>query len=413
MTGALGRHGTTLVVTVAAAGLSLAAQLLVAARLGVGDYGYFAAVYAVAQLVAPLATFGLTPILPRLIVDMTARNAAADVRGVVSYGCGLASTTATVVAVIALAILGPAPGGGGAWVWSVLVVVTMAVRRVLTMALVGLGRSRTAVFTGEGLPAAVLALGALVAGPTTASDGLVIAGLAGLFGTGSMLVLTGWSVGAGAVGFRCREWLRESWPAFGARAADSVLTRIDLLVVGPTLGLAALGTFTAAMRIAQGLQVLVTSTSAASAHVFARASDEADHHRVRGEYRIAMFFSAVIGVPVVIGVIVCRDQIVSLLIPDGFVGAAGVLAWCALAQLANVVSGPSATLMYLAGRAESLLRIGVISVDWAVRRHGSSVSRTAWSAPPPAMRSVSGSGRHSRSRGSRGRRPASTSAARP
>jgi O-antigen/teichoic acid export membrane protein len=128
------------------------------------------------------------------------------------------------------------------------------------------------------------------------------------------------------------------------------------------LGLAALGTFTAAMRIAQGLQVLVTSTSAASAHAFAQASDEADHHRVRSEYRVAMLFSAVFGVPAVIGLIVYRDQVVGLLVPDGFVGAAGVLAWCALAQLANVVSGPSATLMYLTGRAESLLRIGVVSV---------------------------------------------------
>jgi len=361
LTTALGRHGSTLAVSAAAAGLSLASQLLVAAGLGVTDYGYFAAVYAVAQLVAPLATVGLTPILPRLVVEMSDRQALDEVRGVVAYGAALGTATAAGAALVALSILGAAPGGGVAGPSAVLVVVTMAIRRLFTMTLVGREMARTAVFAAEGLPAGLLAVGALVIEPTSASAALGIAAAAGVVGALWMLGAAFWSIGPGRLTFACREWFRQSRPAFGARATDSLLTRVDLLVVGPTLGLAALGTFSAAMRIAQGLQVLVTSTSAASAHAMARQSSS-DAPSVRAEYRFAVRFSLVLGVPVVVFLVVFRNQIVDVLVPDDFVGAAGVLAWCAVAQLANVASGPSSTLMYVTGRASSLLRIGVFSV---------------------------------------------------
>ncbi|NNM71152.1 lipopolysaccharide biosynthesis protein [Enterovirga aerilata] len=278
------------------AALAYAAQILAARYLGREGFGVYALALVWLTVLGHLSVGGTNQALCRYVAQALATGDHAIVRGFVRFGIVFALAAGACIGLAAISVVALVPG----LVDSIYVLPLAigflavpllaiqdnleAVARALGRPLLGIG---PAYVVRQG--ASVLVFAGLALSPVVPSPGIALIGAAAalLVGIAVQVVLLRaalrQAVPAGKPRYELRVWLRTALPIALVDTTELLLLNADLLVVGLFLPPESVAIYFAATRIAQILEYVRYSGSAATAQRFAALDAmgrRADLHRL-------------------------------------------------------------------------------------------------------------------------------------
>ena len=278
-----GRAGAqVLAARLAGAALAYAAQVLAARYLGQESFGVYALALVWLTLLGHLSVGGTNQALCRFVAEALATGDHAAVRGFVRFGILFALGAGTCIGLAAIGATMLLPGlVDGIYVLPLAIAFLAvpllaiqdnleAIARAIGRPLLGIGPAYVVRQGAAVLIFAALALSPVLPSPAVALVGAVAALLAGIAIQALLLrAALPQAVTAGERRYDIRLWLRTALPIALVDTTEMLLLNADVLVVGLFLPPEAVAVYFAATRIAQILEYVRYSASAATAQRFA------------------------------------------------------------------------------------------------------------------------------------------------
>lgn len=393
----------TVLVTAVAQAMALGLQLLLARGLGAEQFGLYSIAIGWLGLGLILAKAGLDTALVRLVAGFRATGdpgrAAAALRFARRSALGWSVPVAAVVMTLAPAAL-PAAAGGGALpllvalllplaAWSELQAAALRGLRRLTLAVAGDGIVRPLVTAG-------LVTTAWLAVPGSATAPVALAAYLG--GTAAAALLTGAALRGvlGPAGAPAPAAARAGWRRLGlslmvANGALVAMYSLDAVLLGWLAGPREAGLFGVASRVAVAVLFVMNATQLAGGPRLAAAVALGDAAGLGAVVRTMNRLALLAAVPVALLVALPAGWLLGLFGAE-FTAAADVLRILVVAQLLNVLTGPTGTVLSMGGRERDLamlvtagLGLHVVLAAWLIPAHGLAgaagaglIAHTAW-----------------------------------
>lgn len=354
--------GSVLAARLAGAGFAYGAQVLAARYLGQEGFGVYALALVWLTLLGHLSVGGTNQALCRYVAEDLATGASDFARGFVRFGVAFALAAGTILGSAAIAIVLLCRG----WVDEAVVlpfalafvaVPLLAVQdnlealaRALNRPLLGIGPVYLVRHGAAALIFAALMLAGAEPSLPVAIAATVAALLVGILVQVRLLrPALAAAIGPGERRFRVRAWLRTAVPIALVDATELLLLNADVLVVGLFLPPEAVATYFAATRIAQILEYVRYSATAATAPRFAALA--ATGRRVE-LHRLVALVTAGSGVLTLTGALVlslAAPALLALFGPD-FGPAAILVPILAAGMVATCLLGPGEDVLTMLGQ---------------------------------------------------------------
>lgn len=355
----------TLAVTACAQCLALALQVLFARYLGPVEFGIYSVAIAWLGLALIVAKGGLDTALVRLVAGFRSRGEPGRMGPALAFARRSALLVALVLGVLAVGTAGLWPGEGLARYRDVLVLLAIglpvaawselhgaALRgcRRLLLALSGDGIVRPAVAAAlsvaiwssvPGPPTAVMALGCFLMG-TLCSAIVTATGLRALQKPLPAVV---------AHPADHREWRRLGLSLMVANGALVAMYSVDAVIIGLLGTPAAAGFFAVASRVAMFVLFVMNASQVAAAPRLAAAAGDREELRSAVRMMNGLSLAAALPIGVVLGT--AAEPLLGMFGP-GFDEAGSILRLLVVAQLCNVLTGPTGAILSMAGREREL-----------------------------------------------------------
>jgi len=346
--------------------LSLGLQILFARLLGPPEFGVFSFVLASLSLCLILAKLGLDTSLIRLVAEFTAQGDAGRVLGLVRFARVTGSVLAILVAVVVVvtaaktsaaespSLLHALVVGGFLLPFAVASELTAATLRGLrrvAIALVGDGWVRPCV-AGTG----ILVVAALWPDSLTGSSAVFVylAGTVASLVVMSVVLQHALPKGTAKVDIKDIErYLRVSVPLMIASGLLLAMYSLDTVMLGVLVDTTAAGYYSVASRIATVLLFVKQAAQTVASPMLAAAWASGKLVSLRGVVRTLNGLSILAAVPGSILLLVAAEPILALFGSE-FREAAPALRILVLAQLLNVLTGPTGIVLSMTGHGQSL-----------------------------------------------------------
>lgn len=338
--------------------LALVLQVVLARALGPVEFGAFSFAIAFLGICLIFAKCGLDTALVRLVAACQAAGDAAGLRGAVRFATRFAPIAGACVGIVAAALM---MATGGAPVPLLVIglaaaIVPVAARSELNAAALRGFRRLGAALTGDGIVRPLVTLGALAALWAMAPAWLTAAGALTVFGIGTCVsaffssTVLGRHVPAGSAPVsreQARGWLLLGMSLMIANGSLVTMYALDALLLGVLRTPVEAGFFSVAARIALFVLFVMNAAQLAAAPRLAAARD--DRLRLRTLVRHVNQLSVVAGIAVAALFLLAAEPLLALFGTE-FVAGAPALRILVLAQLINVMTGPTGVLLSMTGR---------------------------------------------------------------
>ena len=333
------------------AGLGFLATILLARRLGVGEYGQYAFALSWVWLLGVLGLAGLDRLLIRFVAAFGTQQAWGELGGLLRWAGGAGLSVSLALAALA-AILPPAP-----LVW--LLAPLLVLMRLPQAALRGLNRVVPSQIPETlvqplALIAGIMAAGWCAGGHLTALQALGLYAFATLVAVvvafGLLLRMLPAEAKAAPPTYQSRLWMAGALPLLLVSGLDIVNSQMDILMLGSMAGTRAVSLYSAADRGAGLVAFPLTAANASLAPLFAGlyAAGERDRLQrlVTKSARAILLCSTLLAVVLVVG----GTWFLRFFGP-GFLPAREALLILSAGQWVNAAAGTVASLLLMTGHA--------------------------------------------------------------
>lgn len=365
--------------------MALILQVILARALGPVEFGAFSFAIAFLGICLIFAKCGLDTALVRLVAACQAAQDTDRLGAAVRFASRFAPIAGGLVGIVAgtLLIAGGKSSVPPAVIGLAAAIVPIAARSELNAAALRGFRRLGLALAGDGLVRPVVALGALAVFWAMAPGWLTAAGALTAFGIGtcvsalfSSIALRGHLPAGTTPASRAavQDWLRLGASLMLANGSLVAMYAVDSLLLGLLRSPAEAGFFSVAARIALFVLFVMNAVQLAAAPRVAAA--RGDRLRTRSIVRRVNLLSVLAGV-FVAAVFLAAAEVLLALFGAEFVAAAPALRILVLAQLINVLTGPTGVLLSMTGQERTyaiLLACGlglqVLMSLWLIPRFG-------------------------------------------
>ena len=374
-----------LLVGVTARLATLIMHTLLARHLGPQDYGVFVYALSLAVLLALIAPLGWQTAITRLIAQYTVEKAWPLLRGALQRASQITLSAAVTVSLMlllsALLLITDQDLVQGLW-FAALLMPGLAYKKLCRRALMGLQRTKLGMFLDDAL-VSLLMIGALLLVNATADAstllwvylGLVIAVCmaAQLALRRYLMTQTVQAVPA----YRTRAWFKIALPSILGQISKQLMNRIDVLMLGPMIGVINVGYYSSAFRITYALAFIPVVVGSVISPMLVKAYYGHDRQRTRMIFAIAVALSLVLILPIAALLLVFPETVIQWVFGDGFAAAVELLQVLVIGQLFVTLAGPVATLLTMTGQEKTfgwttalVLLLNIIGNYFAIQQFG-------------------------------------------
>ena len=377
-----------LAIHVAGAGLLFLYNVALARMLGREAYGVFVYIENISELLLPLVVLGLPQTVVRYVSVYRADGQWQRLRGllrVARLGSFAAAVLLGAGAWVTYAWLMPSPVESDGWAWPVglALLPVLAVLRIDQSVLQGF-RAPIAGMLPNQLVRPLLALGATAVlwwqarlDVTTALVVFVASLLAteavtALIARARLIAAGGDPRGATDMeGFR--EWLGMSWMLLAVAVMRRFLHRINIVMIGALASAGEVGLFGMSFQATRFIGFASASVGMVSGPYVAAMFHARDLDKLQAVFDDSVRWAAVVTVPISAVFILFGQQLFTLF-GEGYDGAYPAFVTLVIAQLVGVLTGPTASMLTMAGDQRWLLASLVVGAVF-------NVATTAWLVP--------------------------------
>jgi O-antigen/teichoic acid export membrane protein len=370
--GALGAFA----VKVAAAGIGLGIEVLLARALGVNQFGIFAYVWAWLTVLALVAKFGWDTALVRFVPVYTTGERPGLLAGLLRYADRFVLLTSVGMAVAVVAAVTVARNHLSAGLWSTFIIGAVALPFIsLTELCRGALQGLKRVVRGY-VPGSVIRpvfLGLLVGALLLAGDGQVSAGTA--MACNVLAVAIAFGVGLRWRGqalpaelsnhsprYEYRQWLSVAAPLLVIAGMNVIMGQSDIIIVGYLKSARSAGIYTTATKISGLVAFGLSAANTVVAPLIAELYEAGRREELQRMVRFATRGILVFTLPVAIA-LALLGKIALAMFGAAFVTGYSALLLLLAAQAVNALSGPVGYLMIMTryqGTAAAILSIAAI-----------------------------------------------------
>lgn len=366
----------SMLLKVAATGVSFLTGIFLARTLGPSGYGIYAYAMAVVTLLSTPAALGLPQLLIRQIAAYESDGEWELMRGLLRWSSRVTVVAATVL--VALAALGgwlfagQVPVGGLPVFWLSLVMVPLlALGALRVAALQGLHRVILAQLPEgllrPGLFLIVAGIAYLLLGQSFEplwAMGLQVAATAAAFGIGTAML---WRLKPAAlrhagIRIRSRAWRASALPLLIISGVFIINTNADLLMLGWFGAAHDVGVYRVATRGAQVVLFFLMAANLAAAPVFSRLYHQNERAQLQHVITLTARMILLVAVPLALLLIFFGAPILELLFGSDYVSGATALAILAGGQLVNAATGSASELLMMTGFERANARVAGFGV---------------------------------------------------
>jgi len=348
--------------------IQFAMHVILARELGLESYGLFTYALGLALFLSHLVPLGWHVAITRFVGEYREKQEWALYRGAVraSYEACLLAVAAAVGLMLLLAWLLPVPAGvQTSMLYGTVLLPVLTISRMLRRQLIGLGAAKAALFLDDAFaPLVVTGVFLVVGGDvvTVLSTYVLCAVAAALAAFALVRRTTPAAVRAARERFRRREWWGIAVPNILGTASRRAMNRIDILMVGPFLGVAAVGIYSVAFRLNYLLAFMPNIIGVVLSSRLTRSYYRGDLARTRKLFVVGLGASLALSLPIALAMLVFPEILLRWTFGAEFVTAAPLLQIIALGQLANAASGPTSAVLTLTGRQNAFAYISVTAL---------------------------------------------------
>ena len=361
-------------VRVAGTAIALLLNVVLARTLTADAFGRYNFVLACAGLLALVAQAGLEKAAIRFIPETTAKGEQADAAAFVRWSTRWIARTAMLVALVialALAIADPGEGVWGSFWPCVVLFPLLALLQFWQQVLRGYRRIvASQVLEQLLLPMLLVFLVGVAVWQGVESDAVwvlvlhaLVVGALGWWAWREVGALVGPARHAHrSTAEQSRAWLSVALPLGAAGVMSFVLARGEIILLGFVLEPEDVARYAVALKISNLLAFGLTAANAIGGPVFSAHFHAGENLRLQGAATQTAWIALAISLPVLIGIALFPELIVSLF-GTQYAAAAVLLLILSAGQLVNVLSGPVGPLLSVSGQQWFYLRVlGVVSV---------------------------------------------------
>ena len=365
-----GPHAASLLARIAGAGAAFGLHALLARLAGVEQYGTFSYVLAWLAIAVMVACLGLDSSVVRFVAAYRARADWRRLRGLRVWS-GRVSVIAACVIAGAAALLLTAGGSGlhpslvrTGWIACLVLPVAVVLRvseaRLGGLQRVALAHLPDAVFRPALMAGLAAFAFALPGDPLTSSTAMGLHLVAMVAAAGLCLALERRHrppLPADAdARYEVREWLRASVPLWVWGAIRLLSSRLDLVLLGALAGMAEVGIYAVARRLAELIAFGANAAQATARPVLAERHGRGDRRGVQRVASVAAGWAALFAGAACCVLVPARTLLLGLFGPE-FVRGATVLLILAAGQLVLACTAVVDSLLITTGRERSFARI--------------------------------------------------------
>jgi len=335
--------------------LMLVMHVVIGRQLGLHGYGIFALMTGIVTLSANLGTLGWNKVITRLVAQYHVEKQWALLHGVIIRGDQIVFRVTTGVGVLLCL---------GSWLFASdpairvclliagISIPIVAMRQYRCRQLLGMHKTRTAMFLESGAVPALVVIIALMFGVRSAAQAVLIYSLMSLaiaFLLKAMVFrkLPG-EVFQSPPKFETRQWQSIATPAILGQSGGVLMRRIDLLMIGPMLGVSAVGLYSSAFRVSFALQCIPVVIGLIVQPIFVSAWYAGRIDKVKRVFVRSLLASIAISIPVAGVLLVFPEQVMSIFGKE-FTGGTTLLVVFIAGQIVNAMTGPVAPLLVMTG----------------------------------------------------------------
>ena len=349
------------------AGISLVAQgavflmhMLLGRELGPAGYGIFSLVLGLAMLVAQLSPLGWQIIITRLIPQYSTEGAWGLLRGAV-----LRSNQITVINSIIASILIYTVSRWLVLERDVLLGVNLAtmllpllaVKILLRRQLMGLDTPKLGIFLDDAVAPLLMIAVALSLGFNDPKNVVIVymavvllVCLWGAFAVHNRMPERSRGVNKE---FQTKAWMVIAFPATLALASRIALNRIDILMIGPMIGVYEVGLYSTAQRISYVLLFMPMVIGTITSSMIAGAWYKNDMGEVRKIFIVSTVISTSVAALIMLVLLPFSDLAVRFSYGDQFMDAVGILQILLIGQFFQAAGGAISPVMMMTGQEKT------------------------------------------------------------
>lgn len=353
-----------------AQGALLVMHVLLGRKIGPEAYGVFSFALGVATLLARVAPFGWHTAVTRFIAQYTVEKAWGLLRGVVRRSDQVTYITAAVAATATFAlaragVLEPQVSRG--LEYAALMLPFLAVKFLRRRQLMGLHKAKLGLFLDEGAAPSMMIVVLVLAEITSAPSAIksYAALLCAMAVTATILTRRGMPEATRTTNpeFQTRSWTATAVPLVLGTAGRMILNRIDIMMIGPMVGVYQVGLYSAAQRISYVLLFVPLIIGTIISPMVASAFYSKDLAAVRRMFLLSTGVSTAFAVPIAALLLLFPDTVMHLIFGQSFAGAAVLLQILLVGQFVYAITGPVETVMAMTGQGKAVgLTIAVIAL---------------------------------------------------
>lgn len=335
--------------------LMLGMHLIVGRKLGVAGYGTFAYMTGLVTLFGIVGSLGWSEVIPRFIAQHHAEGEWKLLRGVVETGNRIVFRTTLLIggltAVAGVCFVKDPTVGCCLFVCGTGLPI-VATRQFRFRQLQGVNKTKLGMFLGEGfVPGSLVLIGLTigVGSPVMAILNYVLLSLL------SVVIMT-WllfkhlptQIWKASPRTKFKEWQSIATPAILGRSGLILSRRVDLIMIGPMLGMSAVGLYSSAFRLSFALQFIPIVIGNIVQPMFARAWFDGHVDEVKRVFTGSLLASASIAIPTAAVLLIFPEQVLWLFGGE-FTAGTSLLIVFVLGQFIDAITGPVAPLLVMTG----------------------------------------------------------------
>lgn len=359
------------VLKIAGAGLSFLLYMLVARQLGAAGSGIFFLALGIITPIAVLARFGMDNSLIRFVSVHAHEHEWSQVRGVMRHALRLGLG----FAVLTVAVLELVSGGVSEMVfgkpeltiplrWMALAVVPLVVAALFASALQGLKSIRDSILILSVLPALLSIPLVMLLSSAWGVNGAAQAYLVGTVLTGGYGIWAwrrksrAWPT---AAEFKLKALLASSLPILAVTLLQQLMGVVPTLVLGILGNSAEVGIFSAALRTAGLVSLVLIAGNSILGPKFSVLYRNGDMQTLDRVVRQGALMMTLMALPAILVFLLFPEWIMGWFGGE-FVTGANMLVIMALGQLVNVMTGSVGVLLMMTGKEKELLGVSTVAM---------------------------------------------------
>jgi O-antigen/teichoic acid export membrane protein len=349
------------------AGVSLIAQgsvflmhVILGRELGPNGYGVFSLVMGFAMLVAQLCPLGWQTIITRLISQYSTESAWGLLKGAIMRSNQITIFNSIIASIIVVAL--------SHWVvidqeiqyglyLSSILIPFFAFKLLIRRQLVGLNKPKFGIFLDDAVAPLLMIATALTIGFGVAEN--VIASYAGLvilicvYGVFSVNNELPEQARGVKTEFKTKSWMSSALPATLALVSRIALNRIDILMIGPMIGVYEVGLYSTAQRLGYILLFMPMVIGTITSPLIASAWYKKDLQEVRRLFVVSTVISSIVAAVMVALLLPFSGILISFTFGEEFVDATVIFQVLLIGLFFQAVGGALSSTMMMTGQEKT------------------------------------------------------------